>query len=119
MCPMAQDRSTKTISMIKWIRNSRLSIKNSHSLSDLCVRLDKLPAPPVVLHFAVSSPGGGCSGQGCVRFLVADDVLVEGGGGLVARLGAGRQQARRVQVQGSEVRIQGLGSMDKGLGSRG
>jgi len=30
--PMAQGRSTKTISMIKWIRTSRLSIKNSVSL---------------------------------------------------------------------------------------
>jgi len=30
--PVAQGRSTKTISMIKWIRTSRLSIKNSPSL---------------------------------------------------------------------------------------
>ena len=30
--PMAQGRSTKIISMIKWIRTSRLSIKNSLSL---------------------------------------------------------------------------------------
>ena len=30
--PMAQDRSTKVISMIKWIRTSRLSEKNSLSL---------------------------------------------------------------------------------------
>ena len=29
--PMAQGRSTKIISMIKWIRTSRLSIKNSLS----------------------------------------------------------------------------------------
>ena len=31
--PMAQGRSTKIISMITWIRTSRLSIKNSLSLS--------------------------------------------------------------------------------------
>jgi len=31
--PMAQGRSTKIISMIQWIRTSRLSIKNSLSLS--------------------------------------------------------------------------------------
>jgi len=30
--PMAQGRSTKIISMIKWIRTSRLSIKNSLSV---------------------------------------------------------------------------------------
>jgi len=30
--PMAQGRSTKIISIIKWIRTSRLSIKNSLSL---------------------------------------------------------------------------------------
>jgi len=29
--PMAQGRSTKTISMVKWIRTSKLSIKNSPS----------------------------------------------------------------------------------------
>ena len=29
--PMAQGRSTKIISMIQWIRSSRLSIKNSLS----------------------------------------------------------------------------------------
>ena len=28
-CPMAQGRSTKAISIIKWIRTSRLSRKNS------------------------------------------------------------------------------------------
>jgi len=32
--PMAQGRSTETISMIKWIRTSRLSIKNSLSLQE-------------------------------------------------------------------------------------
>ena len=34
--PMAQGRSTKIISMIKWIRTSRLSIKNSFSLILSC-----------------------------------------------------------------------------------
>jgi len=33
--PMAQDRSTKIISMIKWIRTSRLSMKNSLSTRPL------------------------------------------------------------------------------------
>ena len=37
---MAQGRSTKTISMIKWIRTSRLSIKNS--LPDLVLQLARL-----------------------------------------------------------------------------
>jgi hypothetical protein len=31
--PIAQDRSTKLISQIEWIRTSWLSIKNAHSLS--------------------------------------------------------------------------------------
>jgi len=33
--PMAQDRSAKTISMIEWIRMSRLSIKSSLSHEQL------------------------------------------------------------------------------------
>jgi len=37
--PMAQGRSTKIISMIKWIRTSRLSIKNPLSLHVLPVRM--------------------------------------------------------------------------------
>ena len=32
--PMAQGRSTKIISMIKWIQTSKLSIKNSLSLPE-------------------------------------------------------------------------------------
>ena len=40
---MAQGRSTKNISMIKWIRTSRLSIKNSLSAgSDLDVKAHRL-----------------------------------------------------------------------------
>jgi hypothetical protein len=35
--PMAQGRSTKIISIIQWIRTSRLSIKKSLSLPDLCL----------------------------------------------------------------------------------
>jgi hypothetical protein len=37
--PMARDRSTKIILMIKWIRTSRLSIKNSLSLRSLAQSL--------------------------------------------------------------------------------
>ena len=34
---MAQGRSTKVISMIKWVRTSRLSVKNSLSLAPMCL----------------------------------------------------------------------------------
>ena len=40
---MAQDRSTKIISMMKWIRTSRLSIKNAFSLGG---RADRGNAAP-------------------------------------------------------------------------
>ena len=39
--PMAQGRSTKIISMTKWIRTSRLTIKNSLSSRYLGVRLEE------------------------------------------------------------------------------
>ena len=37
--PMVQGRSTKTISMIEWIRTSRLSITNSNELSQRLMRM--------------------------------------------------------------------------------
>ena len=42
---MAQGRSTKIISMIKWIRTSRLSIKNSLSLTVADVAVAAVAAP--------------------------------------------------------------------------
>ena len=44
---MAQGRSTKVISMIKWIRTSRLSIKNSFAVPWRLLAFRATPSPAV------------------------------------------------------------------------
>ena len=48
---MAQGRSTEIITMIKWIRTSRLSIKNSLSPLFLGIDLPQGPRAVCVLNF--------------------------------------------------------------------
>jgi len=63
--PMAQGRSTKIISMFKWIQTSRLSIKNSLAFAlqvahlaaalvgiflGVALRRSRLPSPPNIIY---------------------------------------------------------------------
>ena len=55
--PMAQGQSTKIISMIKWIRTSRLSMKNSVSVNEeLCLGCRFHDLPDLFVIFNRSSP---------------------------------------------------------------
>jgi len=92
---MAQGRSTKIISMIKWIRTSRLSVKNS--LSCAAAAPPSPTAPGLAfkvwrLAFGVWRLGNGDWGLGS---------RVEGGGLRVEGLVFG--------VEGGGLRVEGLG----------
>ena len=57
--PMAKGRSSKIVSMMKWIRTSRLSIKNSLFLgrARLGTELIDIRGPSSAANFSISSHG--------------------------------------------------------------
>jgi hypothetical protein len=95
--PMSQGRSTQIISMIKWIRTRRLSIKNFLSSPHHFTP----PSPP---NFTGESPGGGSK------------ITCEMGGG------GGRLMSRRNEVGPTRRFELGVGcqlSIEVGFGLRG
>ena len=116
--PMGQGRSTKILSMIKWIRNSRLSIQNSLSWGKgQRLRAERAPGPRIFPRI-FRCPGG----PGLWFRVQGSGIQVSGSGFRVQGFGC-RVPGVRFRVQGSclrasdsELRVWGFGFGVCGLG---